>query len=368
MSTANRVLPALTALALGGCIHTPWAAGRIHRAEEQVLETPDSTAAWMALGDAFRRAHDPRRARAAYQKALVLDPSLTSAQHAISEIQPRRRVGRLERKALRDPGNDELWGDAADAVFEAGDADKALRFYLHALRIDPADQEWISRVTELGGQDAMLDMYRQLMQAHPDNDELMGDYGDLLASLGRDDEACLAWQRAQQIDTADTEWGDKVAGCVSGGKADPGTADSLVSALQARIQQSPEDDELRGTLGDTLLGAGRADEAAAAYRTALELDPGDSEWLDKVVALTGEPKLTILLDLTTRFPTSDELWGNLGDLYLDLGQREEARAAYRKAAALDPSDSEWQQKLAMFGTKEDGKPPTPAPPIPEVRP
>ncbi|MFH1470085.1 MAG: tetratricopeptide repeat protein [Pseudomonadota bacterium] len=354
MSSRSALITVLFSIGLGGCIHTPWAAHRIHVAEQQVLEAPDSAAGWMALGDAFKRAHSPRKARQAYQKALALDPGLPGAHAAIADIQPRHRIRRLEKRALRDPGNDKIWGDAADALLESGDEVKALRFYIHALRIDPHDEEWINRVLALGGQETMLELYREQMQAHPESDEIMGDYGDLLHNMEREEEACLAWQRAQQLDPGDSEWNDKVAGCVTGGDSSRAAA-SLLDALRARARENPEDDEVQGTLGDTLLAAGRNEEAIEAYRRALELDPGDSEWLDKLVAISGQPKLQILLDLSERFPTHDELWGNLGDIYLALGQREDARAAYRKAAALDPSDDEWTQKLRMFGTKEGAK-------------
>jgi tetratricopeptide (TPR) repeat protein len=365
MSTRSTLLTALLSLGLAGCIHTPWAAHRIHVAQRQVLDAPDSAAGWMALGEAYRRAHSPRKARAAYQKALALDPSFTAAQAAIAEIQPRHRIRRLEKKALRDPGNDEIWGDAADALLESGDAEKALRFYLHALRIDPQDEEWINRVMTLGGQETLLEMYREQMQTNPDSDELMGDYGDLLETMGRHEEACLAWQRAQQLDPEDNEWHDKVSGCAASGDSSQ-AATSLLEALRARARENAGDDEVQGTLGDALVAAGHPEEAIEVYRRALEIDPGDAEWLDKLVAIGGEPKLQILLGLSERFPTNDELWGNLGDLYLDLGQREDARAAYRKAAALDPGDDEWQQKLRMFGTKEGGKAGEAPATIPEI--
>jgi cytochrome c-type biogenesis protein CcmH/NrfG len=354
-------LTLLLAAGLIGCAHMPWSARRIKQAQTGVLAEPDSTAAWMALGDAYARAHAKKKARSAYTKVLAIDPELHAARQALSELQPKNRVSRLERKALRDPTNDEIWGDVADELVMAGDIDKALRYYVHALRIDPTDEEWISKVMELGGEEVLLGLYKDQMHAQPNNDELMGDYADLLMFLGRRDEACMAYQRAQQLDPEDSEWGDRVAECSGHGAAGAAGvegATSLLAVLEARIENEPQNDELLGTMGDTLLSAGDAEGALVHYRKALAIDPGDSEWLDKVVALSGQPKLDILLQLTEENSANDELWGNLGDVYLDLGMRDQARDAYRKAATLDPSDSEWARKLLMFGAKDGAKQPS----------
>lgn len=344
------VLAALITTPLAGC-----ATKRIHKAQAQVLTEPDSTTAWMELGDAYRKGHRKKKARKTYQKVLAIEPAFQPARDALAKLQPRNRVSRLERRALKDPTNDEIWGDVADELALSGDTDKALRYYVHALRIDPTDEEWINKVMELGGEETLLGMYRDQMQAFPNNDELMGDYADLLTYLGRREEACMAYQRAQQIDPEDSEWNDRVAECAATGGVGAIEGGSLVEALESRLQAEPGNDELMGTLGDTLLASGDTEGALEQYRAALAADPGDSEWLDKVVAVSGMPKLEVLLELVEQHPTNDELWGNLGDLYLDLGQRDEARAAFRKAAALDPADEEWPRKLRMFGAKDGSK-------------
>jgi len=146
----------LLSAGLVGCAHMPWSARRIRTAQAGVLAEPDSTAAWMALGDAYHRAHAKKKARSAYTKVLAIDPEVRAAREALAELQPRNKVSRLERKALRDPTNDEIWGDVADELVMQGDIDKALRYYVHALRIDPTDEEWINKVMELGGEDVLL--------------------------------------------------------------------------------------------------------------------------------------------------------------------------------------------------------------------
>ncbi len=365
LRSATPLFAAVLLLSTSACAHTPWSAARIRKAKVQVLADPDNAATWMALGDAYSRAHAKRKARTTYFKVLSIEPDHGAARDALANLQPRRKVNRMERKALRHPTNDEIWGDAADEVALSGDMDKALKYYMHALRLDPTDEEWINKVMELGGEEAMLELYREQMQTNPDNDELMGDYGDLLSFLDRRDEACMAYQRAHQLDPEDSEWNDRVSECLSAGvsSSDPG---DLVETLEARLEDDPENDELMGTIGDTLLDAGDHERALEYYREALEADPGDSEWLDKVVALSGEPKVEVLRTLCEDNPTNDELWGNLGDHELELGHRSEALECFRKAQALDPGDEEWGRKLKMFSEKNDGKiPSSPEEPSPE---
>jgi len=352
---ARLTLILLLSAGLVGCAHMPWSAKRIRTAQAGVLAEPDNTNAWMALGDAYQRANAKKKARSTYYKVLAIDPEVTAARAALAELQPRNKVSRLERKALRDPTNDEIWGDVADELVMQGDIDKALRYYVHALRIDPTDEEWINKVMELGGEDTLLQMYKDQMHTQPNNDELMGDYADLLGFLDRREESCMAYQRAAQLDPEDSEWGDRVAECASAGNVDAAHAGNLVDALEARLEVEGDNDELMGTIGDTMLASGDRDGALEYYRMALTADPGDSEWLDKVVAISGQPKLDILLELSAENPTNDELWGNLGDIYLDMGMPDDARTAFRKANALDPEDSEWQRKLQMFGAKDGNK-------------
>ena len=45
----------------------------------------------------------------------------------------------------------------------------------------------------------------------------------------------------------------------------------------------------------------------------------------------------------------DEALGDLADIYAASGNTGKALELYRRAAAIDPEDSEWQGKIAIFG-------------------
>lgn len=321
----------------------------IKSAETQVLADPESASSWIALGDAYKKAHKNKKARSAYEKALQLEPENIIALQAISGT-GRSQVKKLKRKALKDPTNDEIWGDLGDASLADGDRQSALNYYSHALRLDNTDEEWIRRIVELGGQEAILEMMRKNIEDNPENDEVLGDYGDLLSQLGQNEEACLAYQKAAQIDPEDSEWGDHLDSCTSEGLVEV-NQQSLDEILSSRLKENPNDPDIMMTIGDTLLESGDRAGALEMFNRALTISPASDGLIKRVVALSGEPMINLLIKLSQEYPTNDEVWGNLGDTYLQLNQNDQALSAYQKAKALDPSDTEWQQQVKLLEGK-----------------
>lgn len=56
-------------------------------------------------------------------------------------------------------------------------------------------------------------------------------------------------------------------------------------------------------------------------------------------------RLPLLLDFAKQ-SKNDETWGDLGDLYTEMGNSDLAQEAYQQALLLDPSDEEWIDALA----------------------
>lgn len=111
-------------------------------------------------------------------------------------------------------------------------------------------------------------------------------------------------------------------------------------ALREQAMADPQNDELWGDLGDLLVAQGNPLEARGAYLRAYRLDPADSEWQRALINL-GETQM-ILDQLTANLvDTDDEQHGDLGDLLMAAGRRDEACEHYRRAAELDPADEEW---------------------------
>jgi tetratricopeptide (TPR) repeat protein len=115
-----------------------------------------------------------------------------------------------------------------------------------------------------------------------------------------------------------------------------------IPRLQAEIaQRKPERPEFYLELGDALQRAGRSEESAAAYRTALEKKAGSAMlWARLAMPLRALGKSNEPLDAMRKSleadPNQPEAWLNLGLLQSDLGDKHSAITSYRKSIALDP--------------------------------
>lgn len=103
-------------------------------------------------------------------------------------------------------------------------------------------------------------------------------------------------------------------------------------------------------LGDTLVQAGRHDEAIAAFRRGLELRPDDPPVLNdlgcELVAI-GQPEQAIpILERALRLrPGYVEVHNNLGNALSRVGRSDEAIAHYEAAVKLRPTHAEAQDNL-----------------------
>ncbi|MBN2800452.1 MAG: caspase family protein [Deltaproteobacteria bacterium] len=263
----------------------------------------------------------------------------------------------------REPSNDELWGDAGDALQEAGRTSLAMEVYLYALSLDDDDGEWAAKALNLGAGERLVSILASTASRYPSSDEVVGNYGDALAGAGHRAEACAQWARAQQLDPADSEWQRKVGECSgsaqsaapsytppSSGSRQPAevlaAASSRVSAQVQAVRGDAANDELWGDLGDAASDAGEQGIARDAWLIALQLDPDDTEWPDKLVRLGGGSEVVTLTERAVQLmPSSDEHWGNHGDALATVGRISEACGAWSRAHELDGDDSEWSRKL-----------------------
>jgi len=384
--------------------------GEIHDLEQAVLADPSNDELWGDLGDLYVAAGDRATALRHYQYALTLDPDDSEWQNdVIQYMDPADMAGMIDTlvaggdderigdiadrlkndgetdaacelymRALEiDPddsewirdvtecpggedmrerlvasavesGDDERIGDAADMLAEAGEAARACELYLQAHDIDPDDNEWVGKAMACPGGEAMLEERLSSARAEGD-DEGIGDAADALKGLGREDEACDLYREALAIDEDDSEWMQRVAEC-------DGTA--------VEDHDVPFDGEMRGLFpggdvsardqGQAALAAGDTSEALRIFTTALEERPTDSMLRTAVLALSGSSLVDLLEDLSSRHADDDELWGDLGDAYLDAGRSADALRAYQRAAELDSGDSEWSRKLDLLDPSRRG--------------
>ncbi len=325
----------------------------MRRAQTMVVSDPDSPDSWVALGDAYRHRLKRRRAREAYGRALALERDHEEATRKLARLSSRRNP-KIVRAALRDPTNDEMWGDVGDYYVSIGLREEALSAYQYALRLDPADSEWHRAVIGLGDIDAVLEIINSSVENA--TDETLGDMADLLRENGRTDEACDLYRRALSMDPSDTEWGPRVATCNGTPMPDGAAIESAVAAMSGLSGSDPismlqgrvyADSELLTRLGIAHAKAGDLDNARRYLHSALLLSPADTAALESFAVVTNQTRLEVLEQLIEEVPGNDEVLGELGDQLLADGRAREAAAYYRQALAIDDDDPEWTEKLAL---------------------
>jgi tetratricopeptide (TPR) repeat protein len=289
----------------------------------------------------LEQAGDPAAAAQALERGLALDSSSTELANRLVGLDPARAVAALDRAlaAEEPPGAPAKRLSRAGALLALGREAEA-RVALDGLvaddpsdvgvlealgRIDPVRAEALLRARMAAGDDAGVPLAR------------------LLASQGRSAEAAALYQ-------------DLLAG-------DPNHAGARVELLeldpelafqsiQRAAQQQARDPELWYTLGEQWLARGDPQQAIEAWLGAFEREPGNSEWEQRLLE-HAPARLIAAYEAGVRGSDDDELWGDLADTYWRQGRVSDARAAWQRAARLDPGDGEWSGKLAALAAGQD---------------
>ena len=114
----------------------------------------------------------------------------------------------LRRAAALNPNDSSLQSHLARAAEAAGNRDAALAALKNAAEVNPRNlslQQAYARGLIVAGRDAeAYAFYRQLLARSPDNADALVNYGLLANRLGHDAEAMDCWQRAVEVDPAQT--------------------------------------------------------------------------------------------------------------------------------------------------------------------
>lgn len=328
--------------------------GCLKQAEQRALSEPDNAESWERLGNVYRLHLQRQRAADAYREALRIDPERDYLSRRLPGIK-REEVRVLRRDAMASPNDDELWGDLGDMLAYQGDRLAARQAYMRAFRLDPADAEWHTALIDLGAGEVLLESAQSSLDES--DDESLGDVADLLAALGRTDEACDYWERAAAIDPSDGEWAGHAQAC---GYEVAEAPEGPVATFSDVPNESPTADDISAMEEARDADADLLYRLATAYHrtndakavptmwSALLINPNHQQMLHAYLVMSGSPLRRTLERLSQAHPDDDELLGSLADHYLSLGMHSRARATYQSALELDPDDSEWKAKLALF--------------------
>lgn len=391
------------------------AAGRrdegIEALRASIALNPDHAQAQLALARALLAAGRRAEAKQAFRDALRADPSERSVIKELTDLyvadgdfaagadllEPYHRDGNL------DTGGEIVYGRF---LYSAGRVDSALAVFGALLAKDKdVEKAPLLRVmaqleSELGRYRTAYARYTQLVALEPDRFE---NYTGMLiiafappapaASPGEEVELADA-ERAALLDAAEKRAGTTSAennyllGYVMrrageyaraeghlllAEKLDPRNETVVleVASLYGRMNRfddalrrviplynkKPDDPTLANFYGYLLAEKGESLELAEKLvRKALDKDPENGYYLDSLGWIRfkrgfAREALATLRSAAGKADDDPVIWEHIGDVHLSLGERDEARGAYERSLAMDPTNASAGEKLKSLGPK-----------------
>ncbi|MDA0738723.1 MAG: tetratricopeptide repeat protein [Nitrospirae bacterium] len=129
--------------------------------------------------------------------------------------------------------------------------------------------------------------------------------------------------------------------------------EAAFDTLNQGLAKHPKSVELILALGDISLVTGKADDAEAQYRKAIELDPENEALSIKLARFYQflrkweQAEETLLLNVKNH-PQSDVAQVQMGEFYVYLGQRDKAITHFQQALDLKPESESAQEKIITY--------------------
>jgi tetratricopeptide (TPR) repeat protein len=175
-----------------------------------------------------------------------------------------------------------------------------------------------------------VDCHRQLAFAYTQMGQTEADYWEDALDVYRDLEALLP---ADDVD---------VRRSIAYVQAATGEVDDAIGTYEEILEITPEDCDIWGRIGDA--EKGQAERIKQSSEAGAE-DPAYLTRIDKAVKAYTE--------VTTLCPNSLETWENLGAIYFDRGQFEDAAGIYTTMLEKDPDNVDILSKLGYIHRKAE---------------
>jgi len=253
--------------------------------EEAAQREPHDFWLWLGLGVAYDGTGRYDDAAAAYRLAQRIEPtrgalSVELGRVLLHQSRPADALPHLERAARLRPEDPEVWCGIVDAHYGLGNLRAAIEAARHRVRVDPDSEAALLSLADLLCRDnRYAEAVRTagwLMRKHPRtqrNAVLLSSLGISLAGLKDYDLALKAHRFALHIDPSLAgSWHNM--GFILGERGSWGQA---VPFYRRATEAKPDWPRAWRDLGRALYHCRRADEAVAACRKALDLDPRSAE-------------------------------------------------------------------------------------------
>jgi Flp pilus assembly protein TadD len=346
------------------------AQGGLKRQREVVRETPGDAGTWYTLGTLALEAGEIGEARFAFTQSVYLAPQ--QVDQALGAVDHLAKAGcdpeaeQLLRRVLeRSPTCKEARLRLGQLLIDTGREVQASAELDAVLQRQPRDLELQLLAATASERQGMLakasDHLSAALAAHPDHIVAGRRLGSMLSQLGDHAGAVRCWRRIVILTAGQDMEAMTGLGITLSGNGQHADALQVLGEV-AKRQGSPS---ALADLGMALTAAGRVEEAAAAFKRALDLEPRSpqahcglgiayqkqSRWHEAAQAFRATEQLA---------PNSPVGPLNLGLALTELGDKEGARRALLRAAALAPDDPEIRGVLEQALIPQPERTPTPA--------
>ena len=336
---------------------------------DSVRQSPSDAGAWFELGEAALAASEVGEARFAFTQAAYLAPhDVPQAIRAADHLASAKCFGEAEhilRRVLeREPDHKEVTVRLATLLLDTGRESQAEGMLATLAESHPRDIDLRLLVATACQRHGALDKASGHLKAalalEPDHPEANRHQAEVLALLGDTAGAVRCWRRivmrtkGQDLDAL-TGLGISLSG--------DGQHTQAIQILQEVARRNTRSAAALGDLGMAFLSAGDMQRAVDTFKRALQIEPRSAQaycglgiayererrWHEAAQAFRATEQLA---------PESPTGPLNLGLALRELGDREGARRALLRAAALDPNDPEIQTALEVVFAQETSEPPS----------
>lgn len=191
-------------------------------------------------------------------------------------------------------------------------------------------------------------LYRQILEAQPDNPHALHLLGVIAHQVGQHDAAIQLITRAIALNPAVAEYHNNLGEAYRA----LGKPEEAEAQYRLALARKPAYAEAHNNLGAALQEQGRLDEAMVQYREALARNPAHAEAHSNLgAALQAQGKFVEAVAQYRQAlvvkPSCVEAFNNLGNLLKDQGRLDEAMECYQQALALRPGSSEIYSNLGV---------------------
>jgi tetratricopeptide (TPR) repeat protein len=301
-----------------------------------------------------------------YERVLALDPKQPAANHLLglvrlSEGRAADAVSLIARAIKGNPSDPQYHCNLGVALNAAGQPEEAILALDQAIALKPGYAEAYSNkgmaLRSLKRLSEAADVYRQAIRLRPSEAGFHFNLANTLRDAGHLFDTESAYRRAVHLRP-------RYAAAINGlatALDHEGRAAEVLELLDKALEEMPSEATLHVRRGRTLYSMGRLTDAAAAFRRAIELDPGFGEAHLHLSYMqrheTRDAELEAAARLFEAADASDEArvfaGYAVGKALTDLDDHNGAIAAYKAANALNRRSISFSLERAVSDLERD---------------